>query len=410
MRPLRRGYLPQIKPMKDVPATDAIIFPKRSPIDLTSALPRYAQVRQWLAEQIRSGALPLGTKLPAEKDWAPSLGVSQMTLNHAIQALVKDGLIVREVGRGTFVAEENVATSPAHIGLVLHWRQESDGGHYGTHMLQGIYHVAANRPVRFAFSWGPDVDAEPTDYYLRLAAEMQADGLLLVIPPAHALPNILALEEAGLPFMVAGASWDTYEIPCVDFDNAAGTEQAVRHLLDLGHRRIGLINGALYLRSSLSRTNTFHRILDDAGVAFNPAWEITSSSFQIDATAAERLRTVIRGENAPTAFYAAGHYLSMQAVEMLQSLGRRIPEDVSVVGFGDPYTAAYLNPPLTTVRHPIEELGELAAARLLDDVSHGQASRAAEILPVEFVIRRSTASLPQPSARLTGPSTPGADG
>jgi len=378
-------------PMNNGPILDPALFPTEPLLDPSSPLPRYAQVRDWLAGQIRSGALTPGAKLPAEKDWAPSLGVSQMTLNHAIQSLVKEGVIVREVGRGTFVANGERSRPQAHIGLVLHWRQESDGGHYGTHILQGIYRSAANHPARFAFAWGSDVETAGADYYVEMARGMLADGILLVMPPADALPHILALRDSGLPFVVVGASWKGQAVPSVDFDNAGGTEQAVRHLLELGHRRIGLINGALYLRSSQARTDTFRRVLREEGVRFDPGWEITSSTFQMDGGSTAGLRSLLSSDRAPTAFYAAGYYLSMQAVDILQGLGLRIPEDVSVVGFGDTFPAAYLNPPLTTVRHPIEELGERAAERLIEGVAAGSVSRTAETLPVEFVVRRSTA-------------------
>lgn len=365
-------------------------FADRPVLDVNSPMPRYLQVRDWLIERIRTGDLIPGDKLPAEKDWAPELGVSQMTLNHAIQALVRDGLIVREVGRGTFVSTGR-SPQPAHIGLVLHWQKDSDGGHYGTEMLQGIYHTAANRPVRFSFAWGARVGDEPSEYYAQLASSMHAAGLILVIPPANALPHILALQETGLPFVLVGASWGSYDLPSVDFDNAKGIEMATRHLLEMGHRRIGLVNGAMYLRSSQTRTSTFHRVLAEAGVDFDPAWEITSSSFTMDAPAAKRLLHLLKTEVPPTAFVAAGYYLSLQTVEMVQSLGRRIPQDVSVVGFGDPLSARYLSPPLTTIRHPIEALGELAATRLLEDAARGSASRGADLLPVEFVLRDSTA-------------------
>lgn len=377
--------------MSNKPILDSAIFPERPPVETGNPLPRYAQVRNWLSRQIRSGAIASGAKLPAEKDWAPSLGVSQMTLNNAIQALVKEGLIVREVGRGTFVRSGEKVPAPGHIGLILHWQQESDGGHYGTHILQGIYHVAANRPARFGFAWGSDVGTEGTEYYVRVADAMQANGLLLVMPPAHALPHILALGEAGIPFVVAGASWKAHAVPSVDIDNAGGARMAVEHLAGLGHSRIGLINGALYLRSSHARTAAFRRALRGRNLPVEPAWEITSRGFQMDADAADRLRRLIRSRHAPTAFFAAGYYLSMQAVELLQSLGKHVPDDFSVVGFGDSFPAAYLNTPLTTIRHPIEELGARAAERLLDDIANRRVRRDTELLPVELVERRSAA-------------------
>jgi DNA-binding LacI/PurR family transcriptional regulator len=354
-------------------------------------MPRYLQVRAWLEAQIRAGGLQKGDKLPAEKEWAPALGVSQMTLNHAIQGLVKDGFIIREVGRGTFVADPEEATTPAHIGLVLHWSKDSDGGHYGASMLHDIYQGAASDPARFAFAWGSFDADPPLEYYVYLAAEMAVDGLMLVIPPARALPQILKLQESGIPFIVVGASWDGFSLPAVDFDNATGAELATRHLLALGHRRIGLVNGATYLRSSITRTARFHSVMKDEGFECEPRCEVTSPSFQMDDAAAQRLKELLTSADGPTALFAAGYYLSMQTVEVVQSLGLHIPTDVSVVGFGDPYTAAYMNPPLTTVTHPIEAIGKLATTRLLEDVSRGVASRDTDILPVEFVLRSSTA-------------------
>ncbi len=366
-------------------------IPDRPPFDPGNPVPLYLQVRDWLAAEIRAGRLPQGVKLPAEKDWAPVLGVSQMTLNRAIQALVGERLIVREVGRGTFVASGEAVPCNAHIGVVLHWRRESDGGHYGSQMLNGIYSVAAGQSARYSFTWGvPEGEIRP-DHYTSIARDMGVDGLLLVIPPAAALAPIHALQETGTPFTVVGASWPGHGVPCIDFDNALGTEMAARHLLSLGHRRIGLVSGAMYLRSSQVRAEAFHRVLAGQGVTFDPAWEVASSTFQMDTPAARQLERALRAPDGPTAWFAAGYYLSMQAVEIILRVKRRIPDDVSVMGFGDPFAAACMHPPLTTIRHPVEALGELAAARLLTAVCEGSSSPLSEILPVELVVRGSTA-------------------
>lgn len=365
--------------------------PKTPPYSRDNPIPRYIQVRDWLAAEIRSGRLAAGEKLPAEKDWAPHLGVSQMTLNRAIQALVGDGLIRREVGRGTFVANGNAAPRVARIGVVLHWRQDSDGGHYGSEMLNGIHHAAAGQPARFSFIWAAPESERTAAHYVDLAATTDVDGLLLVIPPASALPRIERLRESGTPFVIVGASFPGHDAPCTDFDNATGTELAVRHLLALGHRSIGLVSGAMYLRNSQVRVETFHHVLARAGVAFDPAWDAVSSTFRMDGPATQRLEHALRAPDGPTAWFAAGYHLSMQTVEVVRRVGRRIPDEISVIGFGDPFTAAYMHPPLTTIRHPIEALGELAASRLLDAVREGKPSPASEILPVELVVRGSTA-------------------
>lgn len=375
--------------------------PDKPPCDRNSPIPRYLQVRDWLTAEIASGRMARGTKLPAERDWAPLLGVSQMTLNRAIQEVVREGLIVREVGRGTFVAgvesrrdgpgNGRAQTQTAHIGVVLHWHKDSDGGHYGSQMLSGIYNVAAERPARLSFAWGDPEGATAPSRYVSVAREMGVDGLLLVIPPSRAMPQIQSLQDSRIPFYVVGASWPDQGTPCIDFDNASGTEMAMRHLLAQGHRRVGLVRGAMHLRGSQVRVETFHHVLTEQGIAFDPAWDVVSSSFQMDGAAARRLEQVLQAPDAPTAWFAAGYHLSMQAVEVMRRLKRRIPDELAVIGFGDPFTAAYMHPPLTTVWHPVEELGELAATRLLDAIREGNPSPTSEILPVELVVRGSTA-------------------
>lgn len=369
----------------------SVFVPDTPPISPKNPIPRYLQVRDWLAENIRSGRLPSGEKLPAEKDWAPLLGVSQMTLNRAIQALVREGLIRREVGRGTFVADGETSPRILHIGVVLHWRRDSDGGHYGSQMLNGIHVAAAGQPARFSFIWAAPENERTSDHYVDLARQLDVDGLLLVIPPANALPQVSRLRESGTPCIVVGASWPGQGAPCIDFDNATGTELALRHLLAMGHRSIGLVSGAMYLRNSQVRVETFHHVVRAAGVAFDPAWDAVSSTFRLDEAATRRLEDALRAPDGPTAWFAAGYHLSMQAVEVVRKLGRRIPDEISVIGFGDPFTAAYMHPPLTTIRHPIEALGELAAKRLLDAVREEKSSLPSEILPVELVVRGSTA-------------------
>jgi LacI family transcriptional regulator len=281
--------------------------------------------------------------------------------------------------------------------VVLHWRKDSDGGHYGSQMLNGIHHAAAGEPARFSFIWAEPESEHTTDHYVELAARMDVDGLMLVIPPAGALPQMLRLSESGTPFVIVGASWPGQDLPTTDFDNATGTEIAVRHLLSQGHRSIGLVSGAMYLRNSQVRAETFHHVLQRAGIAFDPAWAAVSSSFRMDEAATRRLEEALRAPDGPTAWFAAGYHLSMQTVEVVRRLGRRIPDEISVIGFGDPFTAAYMHPPLTTIRHPIEALGELAATRLLDAVREEKSLPAPEILPVELVVRGSTA--PPRSAR-----------
>lgn len=202
------------------------------------------------------------------------------------------------------------------------------------------------------------------------------DGFLFftVDPPEFTGEHVVALEVSppGLPF--------------VRFDTERGTELAIRHLLELGHERIGHLASELEGETFRRRRDTVLRILGEAGLAPGP---YARAPFTFEAAVAPAL-TLLDAHERPTGIYCDDDLLAGGLYLAARERGLRIPEDLSVVGFDDLPFARVFEPPLTTIRIHPEDLGS-EAFDLLAALMAGEPAPPGRVLPVEFVERASTA-------------------
>src|SRR3954453_22884603 len=184
------------------------------------------------------------------------------------------------------------------------------------------------------------------------------DGAVLTLPE-ETREELQALRADGYPFVVV----DPREpldpsIPAVSAAHASGARAAVEHLLALGHRRTAAITGPLAWMASSERLNGYRGALAAAGVLPDPAL-VAHTNFEIpggEEVAAELLALA----DPPTAIFEFNDNIAIGAIRAARSLGLRVPDDVSVVGFDDSEQAAIVSPALTTVRQPLAEMGRIA--------------------------------------------------
>ncbi len=186
-------------------------------------------------------------------------------------------------------------------------------------------------------------------------------------------------------------------VPSVCVDNYQGGQLAAAHLLGLGHRAIGLVS-ALPGDAALEQRETgFRQAVEAAGIASGHSdIPIVYGNHQIDGgrRATEEL---LQRQPGLTALFVMNDMMALGALQAAKALGRRVPQELSVVGFDDIPFAALASPPLTTVRQPIRELGEHAAELLLaliENASPEEASPPCIVLPTELVVRGSTGRAP----------------
>ncbi|MCS7058762.1 MAG: LacI family transcriptional regulator [Meiothermus sp.] len=214
------------------------------------------------------------------------------------------------------------------------------------------------------------------------------DGLLLILPQT---PDrmLLAVEQAGVPVVVIDHRGQQILLPSVDVDNYTGARQAMAHLLELGHRRIGYVAGPKGFGASAARLKGYKEALATAGLPFDKSLVVQGTFQQPSGFAAGQ--HLFSLPQPPTAVFAANDLMAFGVMEAAKQMGLRIPEDVSIVGFDDIPQASQVYPPLTTIRQPLYQMG-VAAARLLVAMLRGVRPPTSRItLSTELVVRSTTA-------------------
>jgi LacI family transcriptional regulator len=215
------------------------------------------------------------------------------------------------------------------------------------------------------------------------------DGAILMLPEESG-EELELLQSQGFPFVVVDPRERPPEgIPCVSAMHAAGAMQATKHLLALGHRRIGAITGSPGWYAMEERLSGFHGALAAAGILADPEL-IEYGDWQIEPgmDAAERL---LSRDDPPTAIFAFNDNIAIGVLHAARRLGLSVPDDLSVVGFDDTAQATIVMPALTTVRQPLAELGRTGVS-LLTRLLEGQRIDALRMeLSTRLVVRETTA-------------------
>jgi DNA-binding LacI/PurR family transcriptional regulator len=175
-------------------------------------------------------------------------------------------------------------------------------------------------------------------------------------------PFIEALQAAGVPFVLAGAHALPLRVNCVMADVARATEEAIAHLAARGRRTVGLVNGPEATTTSAERLRGYRLALAEHGLPFQPD-QVTRADFRADAGHGATLELLRRRPDLDAILYA-DDLVAMGGMRAIKAGGRRIPDDVAVVGFYDYDLAQYTEPALTSLHLDMHRIGNMAARRL----------------------------------------------
>jgi DNA-binding LacI/PurR family transcriptional regulator len=215
-----------------------------------------------------------------------------------------------------------------------------------------------------------------------LAARRSAGVIIVFSELSRA--QVERLRARSIPFVVVDPVGETAEdVPWVGATNWSGGLAATRHLVELGHRRIGMIGGPPGILCSRARIDGYRAALDEAGVAVDPAL-IEHGDFHVEG-GYEAGRRLLERPDRPTAIFAGSDLQAFGLYEAARVLGLRVPDQLSVVGFDDLPMARWAWPPLTTMRQPLFEMAARATRLVLGD---GPDTRVE--LSTSLVVREST--------------------
>ncbi len=220
-------------------------------------------------------------------------------------------------------------------------------------------------------------------------AHGETDGAILVLPEETS-EELSALAGHGFRFVVVDPLRElAVGIPVVSSANSSGATQATRHLLELGHRRIGVISGPQGWAASEERLRGHHGALAGAGVLPDPAL-VRYSNFRSDGGLAAA-GSLLDAPEPPTAIFAFNDSMAIGALQAARARGLRLPGDLSVVGFDDTSESLIVTPALTTVRQPLAELGRTAVSILLRQLENRRFEPLRVELETTLIVRDSTA-------------------
>lgn len=219
----------------------------------------------------------------------------------------------------------------------------------------------------------------------------RVDGFVLA-PATEEDAGPLKLTRQGVPVVLLDrkvSDGDPHDVVLVD--NAGGAAAAARHLLELGHRRIAMINGPVNTTPGRERRAGFMAALEQAGITPLPEHDL-AGDFK-EASGHDLLHRLMALPTPPTAVFTANNQMTVGALHALQELGIDVPGELSLIGFDDVSLGSLLHPPLTCVARDEVRQGELVMTLLLDRLSgdHDGPARQ-EVLPTELVVRGSTAA------------------
>lgn len=344
---------------------------------------KYLDLANYFRQQVRSGALKPGDKLPTFAEMLAKHGVGQGTLERAYALLEDEQIIVREPKRGTFVAETQRGATGI-IGVAM-GAAPKDVPYYA-HLMEGIHETAYRLRVEVLHL-----------HEFSAVKWEKMDGVLTTHDKLRIPPSMPAIS------MVTPVE----DMPCVKADDYAGGREATEHLIQLGHRRIAFL--ALGAEDvSIYRLKGYQDALQAAGIEYDKRWhrrlqdwaELFGPEKGFYTLGYSKMARWLKEDWAElgcTALLTQNDETAVGVLKALDEAGLSVPQDLSLVGFDGTEVANHVKPSLTTVEVPLKEIGAQAMEWLLEMI-HGelpmfQEAEKSKILPTRLKTQESTASI-----------------
>lgn len=325
------------------------------------------------------------------KDLARIAGVSHSTVSRALHGspLIPEATreriqrLAAEHGYAASAIARSLVTQRTHaIGVVV----TSVADPFNGEVVDGLEQTAnaAGYAVVLASSQA-DPDREVS--IVRTLRERRVDGIIVASSRVGALYS-RDLANVGVPIVLLNNQQAGGFARSISIDNVDGAEQAVEHLVSLGHRRVAYVGDRFGMQSDVERCRGYRNVLERHGIAHTAKFIVHGDGKP--AGAREAFRTLLSADDRPTAVFC---YNDMSALGVLEEAAARklkVPRDLSVCGFDDVFFTPFASPPLTTVRQPKREMGTRAMEILLKLLSGEAAARAARIKG-KLILRESTA-------------------
>ncbi|MFZ0392965.1 MAG: LacI family DNA-binding transcriptional regulator [Terracidiphilus sp.] len=333
---------------------------------------------------------------------AEHLELSQTTVSLVLNNSPSARSIPPETRRRVMEAAQRLKYRPNYFARSLRQSKSMSVGVLAPDLSEGYFTRVMNGVVQeltaahyFYFTACHDWKKELIEQYPRMLVERAVDGFLLLNTSAESL-------NVPVPVVAISAHSPAENVTNIVLDHHCAVELALRHLYNLGHRRIAFMRGPRAIPDSEYRWEAIQQVGRDIGLRIDPAhviridtegWSMKTGYHPMAPEIGYKpMKALLEKTRDFTAVFCFNDIAAIGAIRALKDAGRSVPEDVSVVGFDDIQSAAFTTPSLTTVRQPLMEMGKRGAQILLDRIANREKQFPSEItMTPELEIRESTA-------------------
>ncbi|MCC6581690.1 MAG: substrate-binding domain-containing protein [Phycisphaeraceae bacterium] len=343
-------------------------------------------IYETLRRQILAAEIAPGTKFPPASVLCQQFAVSYMTMHAALNDLVRDGCLIRHRGKGTFVADASARKKrpmTTDLVVVLPVQEDIINSSQSSEVFQFLHGCTAGASAAQARLGMMSIPSRPGEDEVRVALEqiLAHDGAIFIGDQYDGL--MTELGRRHFPVAAYGVGDVTKVAARVEYDRADAVRQGMRHLIEHGYHRIGLLGA---LAGPGSKYNLFRELLAEHGLALDAAWVQQCSSIH---DAFQDAHALLSRQPRPQAVFVDNHRKALALIQVAQLQGLAIPRDLAVMGYGAD-TASQSSPhSLSLVALPYADFGR-QCAQMLDHIIRGQTQPpACRIVQANLVIRQS---------------------
>lgn len=355
---------------------------------------KYTELVEDLRTEIKTGKIRPGQKIPSENELSASYGVSRQTVRKAIEILTDEGYVYAEHGRGTFVSELLLhSTKSNNIAVVTTYLSD----YIFPRVIQGIDEVMTEHGYSIILKRTNNSRTREAEN-LEALIKKDIDGLIIEPSKSQIYCRHMSLYEAldayNIPYVFIQANYSQMEEkPYILLDDCKGGYLVTKHLIEQGYKDILGVFKADDTQG-LQRHKGYVKALQEAGISYDPDKVIWFYTEDRKAHPTQKLAQLIDQKDGMhfTAIVAYNDQIAMQLLDVIEQKGLSCPEDIALTGYDDSYLASSGKIALTTISHPQEKLGQLAAELLLR-LMNGETLTYEEshiLIEPELIVRKSS--------------------
>ncbi|WP_239633952.1 GntR family transcriptional regulator [Paenibacillus sp. H1-7] len=354
----------------------------------------YIQLKNYIIQQMNQGIWKPGDKLPSENELAEQFNVSRITVKNAMADIVKQGLIYRIQGRGSFISDDD-------SGQLLSFEQKDDSrpivaflmprlnNLFTANLMTGIEQELADHGYHLAARLTHN-NQDMENKILKELHELGVNGIIIYPVDGETFNDeILNLTINHFPLVIVDRYFRGLDANRIISDNYTGAYEATKHLTDLGHTKISFISTKVSGTTSIEdRLHGYEQALSDSGLFIEYRLRLSLGT----ASPVEQIRSYLADNPDIKAIVATNAAIGLMAKKAAQALSLNVPGDLSIVCFDNYEQSDLSEVPLTYINQNEKNMGREAAKLVLSLIENPKQDRCSIALPSHLVIRSSTAS------------------